>query len=111
MPSPAASGDAEPARDVEPGVAIAPPDSGEFGSRYAIVHPLAEGGLGRLWIVHDRDLHRDVILKELRAEQADHPHARRWLIKEGQIASQLEHRNIIPVYDLGARSGTGPSTP
>ena len=42
-----------------------------------------------------------MVLKELRAEQADRPDARRWFLKEAQITAQLEHAHIIPVYDIG----------
>ena len=86
------------------------PDEGEdqFGFRYQILRLHARGGLGVLWIVHDRELHRDVALKALRPDQADHPEARRWFLKEGQIAAQLEHSHIVPVYDLGRTMGGRP---
>ena len=82
-----------------------PEAAGEYGFRYRVIRPLARGGLGSLWLVHDRELHRDVVLKELPADQAGQPEARRWFLKEAQITAQLEHPNIVPVYDIGRIAG------
>jgi serine/threonine protein kinase len=49
--------------------------------------------------VVDRDLHRDVAMKVLLAEQG--PKDRRRFVEEAQITGQLEHPNIVPVHDIG----------
>jgi tetratricopeptide (TPR) repeat protein/tRNA A-37 threonylcarbamoyl transferase component Bud32 len=69
-------------------------------SRYALTRIHAEGGLGRIYIAHDNDLGRDVALKELKPAQADRPDAAQRLLKEAQVTGQLEHPNIVPVYEL-----------
>jgi hypothetical protein len=72
-------------------------------SRYTLTRLHAEGGLGRVWIARDGDLNRDVALKELKSSPADHPEAWRRFLKEAQVTGQLEHPNIVPVYELGRR--------
>ncbi|HHK42679.1 MAG TPA: serine/threonine protein kinase, partial [Planctomycetaceae bacterium] len=59
-----------------------------------------EGGLGRVWLAHDRRLNREVAIKEIRSSLRDSSSAMRRFLIEAQIAAQLEHPNIVPVYDL-----------
>lgn len=71
---------------------------------------LGRGGIGRVVLVFDRTLGRDVAMKELlpellTEEGAAHssdgsPLAQRFL-REARITGQLEHPNIVPVYELG----------
>jgi serine/threonine-protein kinase len=78
---------------------------GDARTRYTLSRLHAEGGIGRVWLGHDRDLNRDVALKELKPHQAAHPDACRRFLKEAQITGQLEHPNIVPVYELARRPG------
>ena len=75
----------------------------EEQARYTLVRLHAEGGLGRVWIARDGDLNREVALKELKPSAADHPEVRSRFLKEAQVTGQLEHPNIVPVYELGRR--------
>src|SRR5262245_55093608 len=59
----------------------------------------AIGGIGRVWLAHDRDLGRDVALKELRPEHAEQTTLGPRFLQAG-ITGQLEHPGIIPVYEL-----------
>jgi serine/threonine protein kinase/Tol biopolymer transport system component len=65
----------------------------------------AEGGLGRIYLALDNDLNRPVALKEIKPDQAGNPDAARRFFKEAQITGQLEHPNIVPVYELGRQPG------
>jgi eukaryotic-like serine/threonine-protein kinase len=58
----------------------------------------ATGGIGRVWVAHDSDLGRDVALKELLPERAQHATLAARFLQEAQITGQLEHPGIIPVY-------------
>ena len=75
----------------------------ESRSRYTLARVHAEGGLGRVWLAHDTDLHREVALKEIKRDRAQNPDTRSRFLKEAQITGQLEHPNIVPVYELGRR--------
>jgi PAS domain S-box-containing protein len=68
--------------------------------RYTLGRLHATGGLGRIWVAHDREIERDVALKELRPEQAGNEVLRKRFLKEAQITGQLEHPGIVPVYEL-----------
>lgn len=71
---------------------------------------LGRGGIGRVVLVFDHTLGRDVAMKELLPELLfeegatesveDSPLTQRFL-REARITGQLEHPNIVPVYELG----------
>lgn len=82
---------------------VAPP--AETRSRYSLSRLHAEGGLGRIYIARDTDLNREVALKEIKPQQARFPEACRRFLKEAQVTGQLEHPNIVPVYELARRPG------
>ncbi len=76
----------------------------ETYGRYSLTREYTKGGIGRVWLARDGDLHRDVILKELRPQQSENQEARQRFLKEAQVTGQLEHPNIVPVYELGRES-------
>jgi hypothetical protein len=70
-------------------------------SRYTWVSEVGKGGLGRIWLARDNDLAREVALKEIKpGKSAASQEAVRRLIKEAQITGQLQHPNIVPVYEV-----------
>ncbi len=69
--------------------------------RFQIIEPHAEGGLGEVFIAHDRHLDRDVALKRIKPELANDKKSRNRFIGEAEITGQLEHPSIAPVYSLG----------
>jgi WD40 repeat protein len=70
---------------------------------------LGRGGIGRVFLTFDRTLGRDVAMKELLPElleqSDDEGYTERFLatrfLREARITGQLEHPNIVPVYELG----------
>ena len=68
-------------------------------SRYTWLSEVGRGGRGRVWLARDNALSREVALKELIPGSATNEAARR-LIKEAQITGQLQHPNIVPVYEV-----------
>lgn len=84
----------------------------EIEGRYRTDLPLWElgrGGLGSVVRVFDSHCGRHVALKELLPDPSDpcdspdSPRATRFL-REARITSQLEHPNIVPVYEIGQRA-------
>jgi hypothetical protein len=76
-------------------------------ARYTLTRMHAEGGLGRVWLARDTDLRRGVALKEIRPERAADRETWQRFLKEAQITGQLEHPNIVPVYELARRKEDG----
>ena len=82
---------------------LVPPPAQRDSLRYTLTRLHAEGGLGKIWIAHDTDLNRDVALKEIKSATEPNPESSRRFLKEAQITGQLEHPNIVPVYELARR--------
>ncbi len=66
--------------------------------RYEFIEEHAKGGLGRIWRVRDRELGRELALKES-LDQSDEAMAR--FTREALTTSRLEHPSIVPVHDAG----------
>jgi serine/threonine-protein kinase len=77
------------------------PASHADGLRYRILRPHAKGGLGKVFVAEDVELHREVALKEMQESHADNPLSRNRFLLEAEITGGLEHPGIVPVYGLG----------
>jgi len=66
--------------------------------RYVVLDTLGRGGMGSVFLVHDRDLKRRVALKMLR--RSGDARTERF-IAESQVMGQLQHPGITPVHELG----------
>ena len=72
--------------------------------RYVFIAEHARGGLGRVWRVFDRELGRELALKESLSNDAL---ARQRFTHEAFTTARLEHPSIVPVHDAGASAETG----
>ena len=70
-------------------------------SRVQLLGEIARGGMGVILKGRDPDLGRDLAVKVLRESHRDHPEMIRRFVEEAQIAGQLQHPGIVPVYELG----------
>lgn len=88
--------------DLLTGGAAAVPPGHRVPDRYEDRGVLGQGGMGEVRRVFDRELRREVARKTLRRDggAAARPHQVMRFVEEAQIAGQLEHPGIIPVYDL-----------
>lgn len=78
-----------------------------YHSRYTLTQVYGEGGLGQVWLATDPALKREIALKRIRPGKDGSRDAQLRLIKEAQITGQLEHPNIIPVYELEQADDNG----
>jgi serine/threonine-protein kinase len=69
--------------------------------RCDILGPLGRGGMGKVLEGHDTQLRRNVAVKLLLEEHRHRPELVRRFVEEAQIAGQLQHPGVTPVYDLG----------
>src|SRR5207253_2553665 len=77
-----------------------------FTERYKIVRHLARGGMAEVYVAHDLLLDRPVALKVLFPEfAANHSFVERFR-REARAAANLNHPNIVSVYDWGEEGTT-----
>ncbi|MCA9683872.1 MAG: serine/threonine protein kinase [Myxococcales bacterium] len=69
--------------------------------RYEPVDTLGEGGMGKVAAVWDRDLMRELALKQLHPRLAQDGRALRQFLWEARVTAHLDHPNIVPVHDMG----------
>ena len=62
---------------------------------------LGIGGMGEVYRVFDRQLQRYVAMKVIRTDLSNRTVVVNRFIEEAQICAQLQHPNIIPIYDIG----------
>src|SRR5512137_2747662 len=77
-----------------------------FSDRYEILESIARGGMAEVFLAHDRSLNRRVALKALFPEYAREPSFVERFRREAQAAANLNHPNIVAIYDWGQESGT-----
>jgi serine/threonine protein kinase len=80
----------------------------EVASGYAVIEPLAQGGMGQVMVAWDHDLKRRVALKEIHPNNADDPGYQQRFLQESLITAQLEHPGILPIYNRGINSNEHP---
>jgi serine/threonine protein kinase len=66
--------------------------------RFEIIHELGRGVQGVVYLAHDPQLGRQVAIKTLQAGSAEQTDR---LLSEARIASNLQHANIVTLYDAG----------
>ena len=71
-------------------------------SKYELIRPLGEGGMGVVYLARDTILKREVAIKFVSAERLSDPGAERRLVREAQAAAALDHPCICAVYDVQA---------
>src|SRR6267142_6998856 len=72
-----------------------------LGTRYEILTTLGEGGMGTVYKAKDRELGRLVALKVIRPEMASRPDVLERFKREILLASQVTHKNVLRIHDLG----------
>ncbi|MGE5728739.1 MAG: protein kinase domain-containing protein, partial [Gemmatimonas sp.] len=93
--------------------AATPPDDDEdlsaqlqvaLGVGYRLERELGRGGMSTVYLAHDHKHRRQVAVKLLREGARTARGARRFQ-REIDVLAQLQHPNILPLYDSGALNG------
>ncbi len=73
----------------------------QSASRYELGELIAKGGMGRVIEARDLNIDRAVAMKLLIKGKDEQLGLQLRFTEEAQITGQLQHPNIVPVYDLG----------
>src|SRR5689334_2339267 len=77
-----------------------------FNGRYELHRRIARGGMADVFLARDQLLDRPVAVKVLFPEYANDPSFVERFRREAQSAANLNHPNIVAVYDWGEEQGT-----
>lgn len=69
--------------------------------RFRVLRPHAKGGLGQVSVAMDKEINREVALKELQLRFASNKDIRGRFLLEAEITGALEHPGVAPVYGRG----------
>ncbi len=76
-----------------------------LAGRYRLMELLGQGGMATIFRAHDAQLGRDVAVKVLRSEYGRDPAFVARFRQEAQSAAQLNHPNVVNVFDYGMEGG------
>jgi serine/threonine-protein kinase len=72
--------------------------------RYELLCPIAEGGMGAVWLARQRGKHgfqKLVAVKTILPSFVSEPDFRALFLDEARLASRIDHTNVAQVLDLG----------
>jgi len=81
---------------------LALPEEFQQRDRYRVGAEIAKGGMGAILAAQQVTIRRPVAMKRILGHASRSARQRLRFIEEAQITGQLEHPNIVPVYDLAA---------
>ena len=73
---------------------------------YEIADPIGSGGMGEVYRARDTRLGRNVAVKVLPSSFASDAERVRRFEQEAQAAGQVNHPNILAIYDVGSHDGS-----
>jgi WD40 repeat protein len=68
---------------------------------YELLQVLGEGGMGVVLAARQASIDRSVALKRIKPAEAQNRESREKFLSEAVVTGDLEHPNIVPIYDLG----------
>lgn len=77
----------------------------KINDRYEIIRNIGEGGMANVYLAIDTILNRKVAVKILRGDLATDEKFVRKFQREASAASNLDHPNIVGIYDVGEDDG------
>lgn len=73
--------------------------------KYVLQDLIGQGGMGRVYLAKDIRLNRRVALKVLSRERMNNPRALARFLREAKVGAQLQHENLVRIYDEGEAHG------
>ena len=85
-----------------PGEADIPITSAADAPDYELLNVIGEGGMGVVYAARQSSIARTVAIKMLKGNEEHTLDQREKFISEAVVTGELDHPNIVPIYDLGA---------
>ncbi|MBK7861971.1 MAG: serine/threonine protein kinase [Archangiaceae bacterium] len=107
LPVPSESGPEISIDDVSPENQI-PWSSGDVVGRYTLLAKIATGGMAEIWLAKQagpRGFEKVIVIKRIVDSLSADPEFVEMFLDEARIAAQLNHPNIVQIYDLGEHAG------
>src|SRR5918911_2327959 len=96
-------------------MAASPPVSSDPGmigriflNRYEALRLLGEGGMGRVYLAHQRDLGRQVVVKVMHDHVAADAKFRERFARETLLMARFQHPYAVTLYDASLNDPQGP---
>ncbi len=77
------------------------------GGRYEVLKPLAEGGMGALYVARHLLTRQEVALKILDPRFVRDPAGVERFLREVSVAARIGHEGVVKVFDAGVDDGPG----
>jgi serine/threonine-protein kinase len=84
-------------------------ESGKTVGGYSLLAEIAKGGMGEIWLARQSGPHgfeRVIVIKRIIPQEDAAQNLELMLLDEARIAAQLNHPNIVQVYELGECDGS-----
>ena len=79
-----------------------------LGGKYQVVKHLSDGDMAEVLVARSHGLEgfvRHVVIKRIKAEQAQKPDAVARFLREARLSATMHHANIVQVHDIGEENG------
>src|SRR5271165_762595 len=74
--------------------------------KYDVVEVLGEGGMGAVYKAIDPRIGRTVAIKVIKGDFGENPELLKRFYSEAKAVGNLQHPNIVVVYELGEENGS-----
>lgn len=72
-----------------------------IADKYELLSLLGEGGVGKVFRARNVGLDREIAVKVLRSQYAEHAGLRDRVLREARLASRVRHPHVVDVLDVG----------
>src|SRR6185295_13260114 len=79
-----------------------------IGGKYRVERPIAEGGLGHVYVATQLGLDRLVAIKHLRPDVLGVAAVVDRFEREGRLAAKIESDHVVRIHDVGVEPALGP---
>jgi len=87
---------------VRPRTVRPPEEPAPDGADYELLETIGKGGMGVVYSARQASIDRTVAIKMIRRDLAADADQRQKFLSEAVVTGDLDHPNIVPIYDLGA---------